>query len=155
MRSCKRTARQLETRNSKLPQWRSFMSRWNLAWLIAIPMAVITGLTLSWAAPSNERDKDYKLVRKIVDVLAEVDANYVRELDDKAKEKLIEDMINGGLEKLDRYSSYMNADELKQFEAQTEGNFFGVGIQLGSDPKSGLLMVISPMVGNPASEAGI
>jgi carboxyl-terminal processing protease len=131
------------------------MSRWNLAWLIAVPMAVITGLTLSWSAPSNERDKDYKLVRKIVDVLAEVDANYVRELDDKAKEKLIEDMINGGLEKLDRYSSYMNADDLKQFESQTEGNFFGVGIQLGTDPKSGMLMVISPMVGTPAYEAGI
>ena len=131
------------------------MSRWNLAWLIAVPMFVITGLTLSWAAPSNERDKDYKLVRKIVDVLAEVDAHYVRELDDKAKEKLIADMINGGLEKLDRYSSYMDAEELKQFESQTEGNFYGVGIQLGTDPKSGLLMVISPMVGTPAYEAGI
>ncbi len=131
------------------------MSRWNLAWLIVVPMAVITGLTLSWAAPSNERDKDYKLVRKVVDVLAEVDAHYVRELDDKAKEKLVEDMINGGLERLDRYSSYMNADELKQFESQTEGNFFGVGIQLGTDPKSGLLMVISPMVGTPAYDAGV
>lgn len=131
------------------------MSRWNLAWLIAVPMAVVLGLTLSWAAPTNERDKDYKLVRKIVDVLAEVDSHYVRELDDKAREKLVEDMINGGLEKLDRYSTYMNADELKQFESQTEGNFFGVGIQLGTDPKSGLLLVISPMVGTPAYNAGI
>lgn len=130
------------------------MSRWNLAWLISVPMIVLTGLVLTYAAPAN-RDRDYKLVKTIVDVLGEVDAHFYRDLDDEAKKKLVEDMINGGLEKLDRYSAYMNPDELKQFESQTEGNFFGVGIQLGTDPKSGMLMVISPMVGTPAYEAGI
>ena len=131
------------------------MSRWNLAWLIAVPTMVFSGLVISYAAPNKEREKDYKLVRTIVDVLAEVDSHYVRELDDDQKKKLVEDMINGGLEKLDRYSSYMSADELKSFESQTEGNFFGVGIQLGTDPKTGMLMVISPMAGTPAYEAGI
>jgi len=131
------------------------MSRWNLAWLIAVPMIVLTGLVLTEAAPNNDRDKDYKLVKTVVDVLAEVDNHYVRELNDEQKKKLVEDMINGGLEKLDRYSSYMNSEELKQFETQTEGNFFGVGIQLGTDPKTGYLMVISPMVGTPAYEAGV
>ena len=131
------------------------MSRWNLAWLIAIPMMVLTGVVLSTAAPSKDRDKDYKLVKSIVDVLAEVDTHYVRDLDDAAKKKLVEDMINGGLEKLDRYSAYLNEDELMQFESQTEGNFGGVGIQLGIDPKTGILMVSSPMVGTPAFEAGI
>jgi carboxyl-terminal processing protease len=124
------------------------MSRWNLAWIIAVPMIVLSGLVLTYAAPNKEREKDYKLVRTVV-------SHYVRELDDKAKEKLVEDMINGGLEKLDRYSAYMNSEELKQFESQTEGNFGGVGIQLGTDPKSGYLMVLSPMVGTPAYEAGI
>ena len=37
-------------------------------------------------------------------------------------------------------------DELKQFEAQTEGNFGGVGIQLGVDPKTGYLTVIMPFM---------
>ncbi len=131
------------------------MSRWNLAWLIAVPMIVVTGIVLSEAAPTKDRDKDYKLVKTIVDVLAEVDSHYVRDLNDEQKKKLVEDMINGGLERLDRYSAYMNNDDLKQFETQTEGNFFGVGIQLGSDPKTGMLMVVSPMVGTPAYEAGI
>src|SRR5580700_10554213 len=126
------------------------MSRWNLAWLIAVPLVVLMGLVLSYAAPSAEREKDYKLIRTVVDVLALVDSKYVRELDDKAKEKLVEDMINGGLERLDRYSAYMNPEETRQFESQTEGNFGGVGIQLGTDPKTGMLMVISPMVGTPA-----
>ncbi len=118
-------------------------------------MTVLTGFVLSSATPNKESQSDYKLVKTIVDVLGEVDSHYVRDLDDDGKKRLVEDMINGGLEKLDRYSAYMNADEFKQFETQTEGNFSGVGIQLGVDPKSGVLMVISPMVGTPAYDAGI
>jgi carboxyl-terminal processing protease len=131
------------------------MSRYNLAWLIAVPMAVLTGAILSVAAPVKRADSEYKLVRTVVDVLAEVDQHYVRPLDDKAKEKLVEDMINGGLDRLDPYSQYMNADERRQFDAQTKGDFGGVGIHLGVDPRTGMLMVISPMVGTPAHEAGV
>jgi carboxyl-terminal processing protease len=118
-------------------------------------MAVVSGLVLAYAAPGKETDKDYKLVKTIVDVLAEIDANFVRELDDDARKKLVEDMINGGLEKLDRYSQYLNAEQLQAFYAQTEGNFGGVGMHLINDPKTGVLMVLSPMVGTPAYEAGI
>jgi carboxyl-terminal processing protease len=131
------------------------MSRYNLAWLITIPLAMFVGVSLSFTAPSRERDKEYKLVRTMVDVLAEVDQHFVRPLDDAQKEKLVEDMINGGLDRLDPYSQYMNSDEFRQFNARTEGNFGGVGISLGIDPRSGLPMVISPMVGAPAYEAGI
>src|SRR6186997_1017550 len=131
------------------------MSRFNLAWLIAVPLAMLAGVSLSFTAPSRQPDKEYKLVRTVVDVLAEVDQHFVRPLDDEQKQKLVEDMINGGLDKLDPYSQYMNADELRQFNAQTEGNFGGIGIHLGVDPRSGLPMVISPMVGTPAHDAGI
>lgn len=131
------------------------MSRYNLAWLIAVPMIVLLSVTLSFTAPTPKHDKEYKLVRTVVDVLAEVDQHYVKPLDDEQKQKLVEDMINGGLEKLDPYSQYMNPDEYRQFNASTEGNFGGIGIQLGLDPRSGLPMVISPMVGTPAHEAGI
>jgi carboxyl-terminal processing protease len=131
------------------------MSRFNLAWLITVPLAMLLAVSLSFTAPSRDRDKEYKLVRTLVDVLAEVDQHFVRPLDDEQKEKLVEDMINGGLDRLDPYSQYMNADELRQFNAQTEGNFGGIGITLGLDPRSGLPMVISPMVGTPAHEAGI
>jgi carboxyl-terminal processing protease len=131
------------------------MSRFNLAWLIAVPLAMLAGVSLSFTAPSRQPDKEYKLVRTVVDVLAEVDQHFVRPLDDEQKQKLVEDMINGGLDRLDPYSQYMNPDEFRQFNAGTEGNFGGVGIHLGMDPRTGLLMVISPMVGTPAHEAGI
>jgi carboxyl-terminal processing protease len=129
------------------------MSRWNLAWLLGVPAAILCGLVVTASAPPP--DADYQLVRTLVDVLAEVDKNYVKELSDEKKRKLVEDMINGGLERLDPHSQYFNADELKQFETATEGQFGGIGVVLVSDPKTGRLMVESPMPGTPAYEAGI
>jgi carboxyl-terminal processing protease len=131
------------------------MSRFNLAWLVGVPLVLLSGVVISLAAPTRNRDKEYQLVRTLVDVLAEVDQHYVRPLDDKQRQKLVEDMINGGLDRLDPYSQYLNPDDYSQFNSQTQGNFAGVGIQLGTDPKTGLPIVISPMVGTPAHEAGI
>jgi carboxyl-terminal processing protease len=128
------------------------MSRWNLAWLLGVPAVVLLGLTLTHSAP---RDQDYDLVRTMVDVLAEVDEHYVRELTPEQRKHLVEDMINGGLEKLDPYSSFFNAEEIRQFDKTTEGNYGGVGIDLGVDPSTGVLRVISPMVGTPAYDGGV
>ena len=129
------------------------MPRRNLAWLLVVPGLVLLGLAVELQRPAP--DKDYRLVRQIVDVLAEVDANYVRELNDKEREQLVEDMIDGGLRQLDPHSEYMNADRLKAFESNTEGSFGGIGVTLAIDPKTNLLKVESPMPGTPAYEAGI
>ncbi|MCS6853042.1 MAG: S41 family peptidase [Gemmataceae bacterium] len=131
------------------------MSRWNLAWLLGVPAVAILGLALSYSAPIRQKDQDYELVRLIVDVLDEVEHNYVRELTPEAKRKLVEDMINGGLEQLDPHSSYINPKEYRQFTRNSKGEFGGVGIQISTDRASGQITVISPMVGTPAYEAGI
>ena len=115
---------------------------------------VVASAWPSGTAPRRP-DKDYKLVRQVVDVLAEVDANYVRELSDADRQKLVEDMINGGLQRLDPHSEYLNADELEAVRASSEGNFGGVGIHLGIDPKTKLLKVDHPMPGTPAYDAGV
>jgi carboxyl-terminal processing protease len=130
------------------------MSRWNLAWIITVPLFVVLGLTLSFGAPKTT-DNDYKLVRTVVDVLAEVDQNFVRELDENEKKKLVEDMINGGLQQLDRYSVYLNADQLRQFETQYDGRFVGIGVILGIDDKTGALKILATLEGEPADRAGI
>jgi len=125
----------------------------NLVWLLAVPAVVLLGLAVSSSAPAP--DKDYKLVRQVVDVLAEVDSSYVRELTDDDRQKLVEDMIDGGLRQLDPHSEYLNADKLKSFETASEGSFGGVGITLAIDPKTNLLKVDHPMPGTPAYEAGV
>ena len=132
------------------------MSRWNLAWLVGIPFVILLGLTLTYSAPPlREKDQNYELVKLVVDVLDEVDQNYVRELDPAARRKLVEDMVNGGLERLDPYSAFMNEEEFKEFEHKSDGSFGGVGIQVALDRTSGGLVVTTPLVGTPAFEAGI
>lgn len=131
------------------------MSRWNLAWLLGIAAVVSVGFAASQSAPSRAKDKDYELVRLVVDVLSEVDRNYVRELDDNAKRKFVEDMINGGLEQLDPHSAFINARRYKQFDRANKGEFGGIGIEVLGDGRTGMLRVEGLLVGTPAYEAGI
>src|SRR5438067_1843892 len=120
----------------------------NLAWLLAVPAIVALALAISFRA--TPPDKDYKLVKQIVEVLAIVDENYVKELSDDDRQKFVEDMIDSGLYKLDPNSEYLNAERLKQFETASEGAFGGVGIVLGIDEETGFLKVDHPMPGTPA-----
>jgi carboxyl-terminal processing protease len=132
------------------------MSRTNLFWLLGISAVALFGFAVSYSAPTREKDKDYELVHLIVDVLHEVREKYVVDVDPERERRLVEDMINGGLERLDPHSQYINPREYKQFDKQSEGKFGGVGIQVGYDRQNrGVLTVISPMVGTPAYEAGI
>ena len=123
----------------------------NLAWLLTVPALVLVGLTISYSAPAP--DKDYALVRQVVDVLAEVDSNYYRELSDDDRQKLVEDMINGGLRQLDQHSEYLNEKKLKEFKTNSEGSFGGVGIVLGLDAETHLLKVRNPMPAPPLTRA--
>ncbi|MBM3979402.1 MAG: S41 family peptidase [Planctomycetes bacterium] len=125
----------------------------NLAWLLIVPAIVALGLAVGYSAPAPEGD--YQRVRRLVDVMAEVDANFYRKLTDEEWKQFVEDMANGGLQKLDRNSEYLNAAQLKQFEAETEGSFGGVGIVLAIDQPTKFLKVDHPMPGTPAYEAGI
>lgn len=132
------------------------MSRRNLFWILGILSLSLLSLAVSYSAPTREKDRDYELVRLLVDVLQEVRHKYVVDVDPERERKLVEDMINGGLERLDPHSQYINPREYKQFDRQSEGKFGGIGIQVGFDRQKGnLLTVISPMAGTPAYEAGV
>jgi carboxyl-terminal processing protease len=129
------------------------MPQRNLIWLLVIPGIVGLGLAIGYSAPAP--DKDYKLVRQVVEVLAEVDANYVKELTDDERQKLVENMINGGLSQLDKHSQYFNEQELHNFVRENEGSFGGVGIVFHIDQQTKFPKVGSLMPGTPAYDAGV
>jgi carboxyl-terminal processing protease len=132
------------------------MSRRNLFWMLSVASVAVFGLAVSYSAPTREKDHDYELVRLVVDVLQEVRQKYVVDVSPERERKLVEDMINGGLERLDPHSSYINPRDYKQFEKASDGKFGGVGIQVGFDRANrNMLTVISPMVDTPAWEAGL
>src|SRR5262245_40216130 len=111
------------------------MSRWNLACLLGLMGIALVGLSISYSAPSRDGNLlgKYENVKLLVDVLEEVQQRYVKELGKKDVRELVENMINSGLERLDPHSSYMNAEEYKQFLKQSQGTFGGIGIRIGVD----------------------
>ena len=132
------------------------MSKWNLSWLVGLIVVAVVGLSLTYSAPNQVRNLQAKHqnLKLLVDVLEEVEERYVKPLDDEKKRELVENMITGGLEKLDPHSAFIGADEYKQFQKQSRGKFGGIGIRIGID-RAGQIFVESPMVGTPAYEAGI
>src|SRR2546421_9317225 len=118
------------------------MSRRNLFWLLGIAAVSVLGLAVAYSAPTREKDQDYELVRLVVDVLHEVRQRYVVDVDPERERKLVEDMINGGLERLDPPSAYINPRDSKQFDKQSEGKFGGVGISVGFDRANRRLLTV-------------
>ena len=66
---------------------------------------------------------------------------------------LIENAIDGMLAGLDPHSSYLNADEYREMQAETKGKFSGLDIEITQD--NGLIKVTDTMDDTPASRAGI
>ncbi|MCS7168158.1 MAG: S41 family peptidase [Gemmatales bacterium] len=84
-----------------------------------------------------------------------IEDNYVRELDDKDRQRLLEHALQGALEALDEHSSYIPPDAFGRLRELEQGHFGGIGIQLGTHPLTGELMVQSPMPDSPALRAGL
>ena len=61
--------------------------------------------------------------------------------------------INGVLQSLDPYSSYMSPDTYKNMSTETSGEFGGLGIEVGME--AGVVKVISPIDSSPAYEVGV
>jgi carboxyl-terminal processing protease len=92
----------------------------------------------------------YKLLNLFGDVYDRVRADYVEEPDEK---KMIEAAINGMLMSLDPHSSYMDKDSFADMSVKTKGEFGGLGIEVTME--NGVVKVMSPYDGTPASKAGI
>ncbi len=53
----------------------------------------------------------------------------------------------------DPYTVYYTADEFKEFQSNLEGEFEGIGAQIGI--RDGQLIVVTPLEGTPAKKAGL
>jgi carboxyl-terminal processing protease len=95
-------------------------------------------------------DDAYSQLMLFGDVFERVRANYVEKPNDRT---LIEAAIYGMLAGLDPHSSYMDADAFREMQAETRGEFGGLGIEVTI--QEGLLKVIAAMDDTPAARAGI
>ena len=92
----------------------------------------------------------YKKIDLFGEVLEKINEEYVDEIN---QSKSMDSAINGLLQSLDPYSSYMSPEIFKEMQTETSGEFGGLGIEVGME--SGVVKVISPIDDTPASRSGI
>jgi carboxyl-terminal processing protease len=89
-------------------------------------------------------------LRAFTEVFGAIKSNYVEPVEDK---KLITEAINGMLTGLDPHSAYLDAEAFKELQVGTQGQFGGLGIEVGME--DGFVKVVSPIEDTPAFRAGI
>jgi len=117
-------------------------------------LVFITGFmlsTTSFAQDSGDSDSlPLEELRVFAEIFGRIKANYVEPVSDKV---LLENAIRGMVSGLDPHSSYLDADEFKDLQVGTKGEFGGLGIEVGME--DGFVKVISPIDDTPAQRAGI
>jgi carboxyl-terminal processing protease len=104
----------------------------------------------SAAAQGSDQQQTYRLLSLFADVLKQVRTDYVDPVSDRT---LIDNALNGMLTGLDPHSAYMTEQQWHEMRTETSGQFGGVGLELTDN--AGLIQVVSPIDGTPASRAGM
>ncbi|MEA4825978.1 MAG: S41 family peptidase [Clostridium sp.] len=100
---------------------------------------------------SESTYQDFMQFKKLFIVKQNLEQFYDGKIDEAA---LVDGAVKGMTEKLnDPYTVYMNKEEYKDFSTQTEGNYVGLGLQVGI--KDDKVVVITAFEDSPAKKAGI
>ena len=107
-------------------------------------------VSLITSAQANPNDEFYKKLDLFSDVLNTIKKEYV---DEVKQDEVIDSAINGMLQSLDPYSSYMSPEAFQNMNRDTKGEFGGLGIEITME--AGLVKIITPIEGTPADKAGV
>ena len=119
------------------------MPRRNLFWLIAVTV-------ISLACYQRVQHDPYG--RVLANAMSRIEQRYIEPV---KPAELFEGAMEGMLGDLDDYSAYVRPAKLQEFHETIDQQFGGVGMEVGIDPKTKQLTVLSPLVGSPAYKAGI
>ena len=103
-------------------------------------------ISLSYSANENI----YKKIDLFSEVLDKINKEYVDEVN---QSEMMDSAINGVLQSLDPYSSYMSPEMYETMQTETSGEFGGLGIEVGME--AGVVKVISPIDNSPAYRVGV
>ena len=112
-------------------------------------LVFLSSFFFSYSVNSAEIDI-YKKIDLFGEVLEKINKQYVDEID---QSEGMDSAINGLLQSLDPYSSYMSPEIFQEMQTETSGEFGGLGIEVSME--AGVVKVITPIDDTPASKAGI
>ena len=108
-------------------------------------------LSFFYLSSANSSEVDiYKNIDVFGEVLEKINREYIDEIN---QSESMDSAINGLLQSLDPYSSYMSPEILEEMQTETSGEFGGLGIEVSME--AGVVKVISPIDDTPASKAGL
>ena len=97
-----------------------------------------------------QEDTVYDKIDLFGEVLDKINKEYVEEVN---QSDTMDAAINGVLQSLDPYSSYLSPRNLEEMQTETKGEFGGLGIEVAME--AGVVKVISPIDNSPAEREGI
>lgn len=120
--------------------------------LVGIVLSMVSGICLGitgyhvWLDMQDQSPE----AQAFDEVLNQVHASYVDEVDRGA---LVSSALKGMLDDLDGHSNYLDEHDYQELQAETDGHFGGIGIELGL--VDDYFTVIAPLDDTPASRAGL
>ncbi|HEU4963622.1 MAG TPA: S41 family peptidase, partial [Bacilli bacterium] len=123
-----------------------------LALSLVVTVALSSGVTAFVMKNTNNTvagaPADFTKLNQVYQALQQ---NYYQDVDSK---KLVNGAIDGMVKALDDpYSSYMDEQDAAAFTETIESKFEGIGAEISEE--DGNIVVVSPIKGSPAEEAGI
>ena len=120
--------------------------------LLAFGAIIGAAITLNYSAIAEREPEPLPIedLRAFAEIFGKIKSDYVEPVEDK---KLITEAINGMLSGLDPHSSYLDNEAYKELQVGTQGEFGGLGIEVGME--DGFVKVVSPIEDTPAYRAGL
>ncbi|QJQ95563.1 MULTISPECIES: S41 family peptidase [Halomonadaceae] len=116
----------------------------------AVSLALLSMPLNSLAAPNEGDGLPVEDVQTFAEIFERIKRAYVDEVDDST---LLRNAMRGMLSELDPHSAYLDSEEFQSLRQSTEGQFGGIGIEVGTE--DGQLTVITPIDDTPAARAGL
>jgi carboxyl-terminal processing protease len=122
---------------------------------VALVIGLFIGQNLGTTAPGDGPLTVFRLRAtsasdKIGQVLELIDRQYV---DTVEKNKLVDEVLQDILQRLDPHSYYISTAELRAAQEPLEGSFEGIGVEFALQRDT--IVVISPVEGGPSAAVGI
>ncbi len=121
---------------------------WILATSTCLLILLLAGAHLGRSASTS--DGAYRQMTVFAEVMSRIKSEYVEEPDLKSVSL---GAVNGLLEAVDPFASYLNADQFKQYLKEKDSAKGGVGMVLAK--RFGYVAVVGVLPGSPAAQAGI
>jgi len=112
--------------------------------------SIIAPLASAQEASDPQAQLPLKDLRLFTAIFEHIRNAYVEPISD---EELLENAIKGMLQELDPHSAYLNATAFNSLQESTQGEFSGVGLEIGTE--NGFIKVVTPIDESPAYKAGI